>query len=86
MKEAAARANLETGRHVYDLVCERSPMTRDELERLPDPEAMTAPKGNSRNGWLRVSLYVPQPENKPRVSHPANVIRSQLDENRVSFA
>jgi Aspartate ammonia-lyase len=35
---------LETGRGVYDLVCERGLMTRDQLDRLLNPEAMTAPR------------------------------------------
>jgi len=38
-----ARDALETGRGVYDLVCERGLMTRDELDRALNPEAMTGP-------------------------------------------
>ena len=39
-----AKEALETGRGVYDLVCERGLMTRDQLDRLLNPEAMTAPR------------------------------------------
>ena len=42
-----ARDALETGRGVYDLVCERGLMTREELDRALNPEAMTGPNGNS---------------------------------------
>jgi aspartate ammonia-lyase len=35
-----AKAALESGRGVYDLVCERGLLTRDELDRLLNPEAM----------------------------------------------
>ena len=35
---------LVTGRGVYDLVCERGLMTRDQLDRLLNPESMTAPR------------------------------------------
>jgi aspartate ammonia-lyase len=39
-----AKEALETGRGVYDLVCERGLMTREELDRLLNPAAMTAPR------------------------------------------
>src|SRR3984893_16543036 len=39
-----AKEALDTGRGVYDLVCERGLMTRDQLDRLLNPEAMTAPR------------------------------------------
>jgi aspartate ammonia-lyase len=38
-----AKEALETGRGVYDLVCERGLMTRGQLDSLLNPEAMTAP-------------------------------------------
>jgi len=38
-----ARDALESGRGVYDLVCDRGLMTREELDRALDPEAMTTP-------------------------------------------
>ena len=34
----------QTGRGVYDLVCERGLMTREQLDRLLNPAAMTAPR------------------------------------------
>jgi aspartate ammonia-lyase len=37
-----ARIALDTGRSVYDLVCERGLMTRAELDRALDPERMAA--------------------------------------------
>jgi len=39
-----AKEALETGRAVYDLVCERGLMTREQLDRLLNPETMTAPR------------------------------------------
>lgn len=39
-----AKEALESGRGVYDLVCERGLMTRQELDRALNPEAMTAPR------------------------------------------
>lgn len=39
-----AKEALETGRGVYDLVCERGLMTRGQLDSLLNPEAMTAPR------------------------------------------
>jgi aspartate ammonia-lyase len=39
-----AKEALETGRGVYDLVCERGLMTRDQLDRLLNPDAMTGPR------------------------------------------
>ena len=38
-----ARDALRSGRGVYDIVCERGLMTRDELDQLLNPEAMTKP-------------------------------------------
>jgi aspartate ammonia-lyase len=37
-----AKDALETGCGVYELVCERGLMTRDQLDRLLNPAAMTA--------------------------------------------
>ncbi|MGI8508931.1 MAG: aspartate ammonia-lyase [Gemmatimonadaceae bacterium] len=39
-----ARTALESGRGVYDIVLERGLMTREQLSRVLDPEAMTAPR------------------------------------------
>jgi aspartate ammonia-lyase len=39
-----AKEALETGRGVYDLVCERGLMTREHLDRLLNPAAMTSPR------------------------------------------
>src|SRR5881394_2861141 len=39
-----AKEALETGRDVYDVVCERGLITREQLDRLLNPEAMTAPR------------------------------------------
>jgi aspartate ammonia-lyase len=39
-----AKEALETGRGVYDLVCERGLMTREQLDSLLNPEAMTSPR------------------------------------------
>jgi aspartate ammonia-lyase len=39
-----AKEALETGRGVYELVCERGLLTREELDRILNPEAMTAPQ------------------------------------------
>jgi len=44
MTTEIAKEALETGRGVYDLVCERGLMTRAQLDRLLNPEAMTAPR------------------------------------------
>jgi aspartate ammonia-lyase len=41
-----AKEALETGREVYDLVCERGLMTRQELDLLLNPAAMTGSKHN----------------------------------------
>jgi aspartate ammonia-lyase len=38
-----ARDALQSGRGVYDIVCERGLMTRGELDQLLNPEAMTRP-------------------------------------------
>ncbi|MGH7720819.1 MAG: aspartate ammonia-lyase [Gemmatimonadaceae bacterium] len=39
-----ARVALETGRSVYDIVSDRRLMTREALDQLLDPAAMTAPR------------------------------------------
>src|SRR5687768_16762138 len=39
-----AKEALESGRGVYDLVCDRGYMTRAELDRALNPEAMTSPR------------------------------------------
>ena len=39
-----AKEALESGRGVYDLVRERGLMTKEELDRVLNPEAMTAPR------------------------------------------
>jgi aspartate ammonia-lyase len=39
-----AKDALESGRGVYELVRERGLMTREELDRALDPEAMTSPR------------------------------------------
>ncbi len=39
-----ARDALESGRGVYDLVCERELMTREELDRALNPDTMTSPR------------------------------------------
>ena len=39
-----AKEALETGRGVYELVCDSGLMTREEIDRLLNPEAMTAPR------------------------------------------
>jgi aspartate ammonia-lyase len=39
-----AKEALESGRGVYDLVCDKGLMTREELDRALDPEAMTRPR------------------------------------------
>ncbi|HEX2778133.1 MAG TPA: aspartate ammonia-lyase [Gemmatimonadaceae bacterium] len=43
-----AKTALETGRGVYDIVCERGLMTKEQLDRVLNPEAMTAPRRVSR--------------------------------------
>jgi len=42
-----AKEALESGRGVYDLVCDKGLMTREELDRALNPEAMTHPSGGS---------------------------------------
>jgi aspartate ammonia-lyase len=37
---AIAKEALETGQGVYDIVCNRALMTRAELDRVLNPEAM----------------------------------------------
>ncbi|NUQ20444.1 MAG: aspartate ammonia-lyase [Gemmatimonadaceae bacterium] len=39
-----AKTALETGRGVYDIVCDRGLLTREQLDRILNPEAMTAPR------------------------------------------
>jgi aspartate ammonia-lyase len=39
-----AKEALDSGRGVYDLVCDRGLMTREELDRALNPETMTAPQ------------------------------------------
>jgi len=39
-----ARDALDSGRGVYDLVCERGLMTREELDRALNPDTMTSPR------------------------------------------
>jgi aspartate ammonia-lyase len=41
---AVAKDALDSGRGVYDIVLERKLLTRAELDRVLNPEAMTAPK------------------------------------------
>src|SRR3954466_312013 len=41
---AVAKEALESGRGVYDIVLERKLLTRAELDRILNPEGMTAPK------------------------------------------
>jgi aspartate ammonia-lyase len=41
---AVAKEALDSGRGVYDIVLERKLLTRAELDRVLNPEAMTAPK------------------------------------------
>ena len=41
---AIAKQALDTGRGVYELVCDAGLMTREELDLLLNPEAMTAPR------------------------------------------
>ena len=39
-----AKTALETGRGVYDLVCDRGLLTREELDRILNPESMVGAK------------------------------------------
>jgi aspartate ammonia-lyase len=39
-----AKEALETDRGVYDVVRDRGLLTREELDRVLDPESMTAPR------------------------------------------
>jgi aspartate ammonia-lyase len=39
-----AKEALESGRGVYDLVCDRGLMTRQELDLALNPDAMTKPQ------------------------------------------
>jgi aspartate ammonia-lyase len=43
-----AKEALDSGRGVYDIVLERGLLTRAELDRILNPEAMTAPRGVPR--------------------------------------
>jgi aspartate ammonia-lyase len=43
-----AKQALETGRGVYELVCDAGLMTRAELDRLLNPKSMTAPRSADR--------------------------------------
>ncbi len=47
-----AKEALESGRGVYDLVCDKGLMTREELDRALNPDAMTHPQ--SASGTLPV--------------------------------
>jgi len=42
-----AKEALDSGRGVYDLVCDRGLMTREELDRALNPDAMTHPRQGS---------------------------------------
>ena len=42
-----AKTALETGRGVYDIVMDRGLLTREQLDRILNPEAMTAPRRTS---------------------------------------
>src|SRR5204862_3874449 len=48
-----ARDALETGRGVYELVMEHNLMTRAELDRVLNPEAMTGPPSTAAAGAVR---------------------------------
>jgi aspartate ammonia-lyase len=39
-----AKRALETGQSVYDVVCERGLLTREQLDEILNPAAMTAPR------------------------------------------
>jgi aspartate ammonia-lyase len=79
-----AKEALETGRGVYDLVCERGLMTREELDRLLNPAAMTGPQNgylqtendrdlllfHSHNNPCPVSFYVLSPRNAASHDEP----------------
>jgi aspartate ammonia-lyase len=39
-----AREALDSGRGVYDLVCDRGLMTREELDHALNPDTMTSPR------------------------------------------
>ncbi len=41
---AIAKESLETGRGVYDLVCDKGLMTREQLDRILNPALMTSPR------------------------------------------
>jgi aspartate ammonia-lyase len=41
---SVAKEALESGRGVYDVVMARGLLTRDQLDRVLDPESMTGPK------------------------------------------
>jgi aspartate ammonia-lyase len=52
---AVAKEALESGRGVYDIVCERGLLTRDALDRILNPEAMTAPRDLSATSGAKPS-------------------------------
>ena len=37
----------EAGRGVYEIVCDRGHMTREELDRVPNPDTITHPQRGS---------------------------------------
>lgn len=41
---AIAKESLETGKGVYDLVCDKGLLTREQLDRILNPELMTSPR------------------------------------------
>jgi aspartate ammonia-lyase len=47
---AIAKEALETGRGVYDIVCDRGLLTREQLDRVMNPDAMArvADNGSTR--------------------------------------
>src|SRR2546423_9683447 len=49
-----AKEALETGRDVYDLVCERGLLTREQLDRLMNPEEMLGGKREAGSGKREV--------------------------------
>ena len=47
---AVAKEALESGRGVYDIVLDRGLLTRAELDKILNPEAMTAPRTSLPHG------------------------------------
>jgi aspartate ammonia-lyase len=43
-----AKEALESGKGVYDLVCDKGLMTREDLDRALNPESMTHPTSEFR--------------------------------------